>query len=315
MKIKMASGTYRRKLFAWVKITRLQFYPMTWLAYSLGALAQSVVAGRFNLRLYLLGYLVLFLIEFCTILANEYFDYDSDRQNINFSTFTGGTRALVEGNLTFREVRIGIFVALAMVAVPGYILIRSAESDSQATFLIMVILGIFLGLGYTVPPLKFSYRGAGEIVVGFTHSTYVILCGFVFQGGHWSNPVPWLLSVPLFFAVFAANILAGIPDRQADRAVSKLSVAVMLGPRLAAILAGCFVGAAFLSGALLRYLRLFPVPLWYWGLLVLPHGLFLIWFLLRFLRSDHLDGRINGILALALSYIIWFGLLPIVAIW
>ena len=119
VKIKMASGTYRRKLFAWVKIARLQFYPMTWLAYSLGALAQSVVVGRFNLRLYLLGYLVLFLIEFCTILANEYFDYDSDRQNMNFSTFTGGTRALVEGNLTFREVRIGIFVALAMVAVPG----------------------------------------------------------------------------------------------------------------------------------------------------------------------------------------------------
>jgi 1,4-dihydroxy-2-naphthoate octaprenyltransferase len=311
----MASGTNGEKLFAWVKIARLQFYPMTWLAYSLGAVAQSVVSGRFSLGIYLLGYLVLFLIEFCTILANEYFDYESDRQNLNFSTFTGGTRALVEGKLSFREVRTGIFIGLAMIPVPVYFLIRFAESGSPSTFLFLIILGLFLGLGYTVPPLKFSYRGAGEIVVGFTHSAYVILCGFVFQGGYWSDPAPWLLSVPLFFAVLAANILAGVPDRQADQAVLKRSVAVIFGPRPAVLFTICFVCAAFLSGALLGYLRLFPVPLLCWGLIVLPHSLILLWSLLRFLRSDRLDGRINGILALALSYIIWFGLLPIIAIW
>jgi 1,4-dihydroxy-2-naphthoate octaprenyltransferase len=311
----MAFGTIGEKLFAWLKITRLQFYPMTWLAYSLGALAQSVVSGRFSFQSYLLGYLILFLIEFCTILANEYFDYESDRRNLNFSTFTGGTRALVEQKLTFREVRTGIFVALALIPLPGYFLISSAESGSFVTFLFLIILGLILGLGYTVPPLKFSYRGVGEIVVGFTHSTYVILCGFVFQGGYWKDPVPWFLSVPLFLAVLGANILAGIPDRQADQAVSKLSIAVIFGPRAAAIFAICFVCAAFLAGALLGYLRLFPVPLWCWGLLVLPHGFLLLRSLLRFLRSDRLDGRINGILALALSYIIWFGLLPIIAIW
>jgi len=288
---------------------------MTWLAYSLGALAQSVVSGRFSLRIYLLGYLVLFLIEFCTILANEYFDYESDRQNVNFSTFTGGTRVLVEEKLSFREVRTGILIGLAMIPVPGYLLIRSAESVSPSTVLFLLILGLFLGLGYTVPPLKFSYRGAGEIVVGLTHSAYVILCGFVFQGGNWKDPAPWLLSVPLFFAVLAANTLAGIPDRQADRAILKRSVAVIFGPCLATLFAICFVCAAFLSGALLGYLRLFPVPLSYWGLLVLPHGLVLVWSLFKFLRSDRLDGRINGILGLALSYIIWFGLLPIIAIW
>jgi 1,4-dihydroxy-2-naphthoate polyprenyltransferase len=312
----MAYGITGEKLFAWVKIARFQFYPMTWLAYSLGAVAQSVVSGRFSIRIYLLGYLVLFLIEFCTILANEYFDYESDRQNKNFSTFTGGTRVLVEEKLSFREVRTGILIGLAMIPVPGYLLIRSAEKEgSPSAFLFLLILGLFLGLGYTVPPLKFSYRGAGEIVVGFTHSAYVILCGFVFQGGYWKDPVPWLLSVPLFFAVLAANTLAGIPDRHADRAVLKRSVAVIFGARPAVLFAICFVCAAFLSGALLGYLRLFPVSLSYWGLLVLPHCLLLLWSLFRFLQSDCLDGRINGILGLALSYIIWFGLLPIIAIW
>ena len=311
----MTSNKEGSKFMAWLKIARLQFYPMTWLAYSLGAFAQSAVSGRFSLRIYLLGYLVLFLIEFCTILANEYFDYESDRQNVNFSTFTGGTRVLVEERLSFREVRTGILIGLAMIPVPGYLLIRSAERGSPSTFLFLLLLGLFLGLGYTVPPLKFSYRGAGEIVVGFTHSAYVILCGFVFQGGYWKDPAPWLLSVPLFFAVLAANTLAGIPDRRADRAVLKRSAAVIFGSRLAALFAICFVCAAFLSGALLGYLRLFPVPLSYWGLLVLPHSLLLLRSLFRFLRSDCLDGRINDIIGLSLSYIIWFGLLPIIAIW
>ena len=34
--------------------------------------------------------------------------------------------------------------------------------------------------------------------VGFTHSFTVILCGYVFKGGNWNDPFPWLVSLPLF---------------------------------------------------------------------------------------------------------------------
>lgn len=301
------------KVLAWLRITRLQFYPMTWIAYTMGSVAYSAASGKLNLVLYLLGYLILFLIELCTILANEYFDYPSDRNNTNFSIFTGGTRVLVEGQLTFGEVRSGILIVLATIPVFGFILLKISAGVSQSSIAVLLFVGLLFGMGYTVPPLKFSYRGLGELVVAGTHSLYVILCGFVFQGGLWNDPLPWLLSVPLFFAVLAGNTLAGVPDRKADLAVMKKSVAVMLGSRAAVLLAIWSVCMAFFSAVALLNLQVIRMSPFYWWLLVLPHGLVLLYFLIKLLRSNDFDKRIDVMMALALGYIIWFGLLPLIS--
>ena len=302
------------KFLAWLRITRLQFYPMTWLAYTLGSVAYSAAWGKLNLVFYFLGYLILFLIELCTILANEYFDYPSDLKNANFSMFTGGTRVLVQGHLSFGDVRNGILIILATIPVFAFVLLKISAGVSQSAIAILLFCGLLFGLGYTVPPLKFSYRGVGELVVAATHSLYVILCGFVFQGGLWKDPLPWLLSIPLFFAVLAGNTLAGIPDRQADLAVMKKSIAVMFGSRLAILVAIWSVCMAFLTAIALVNLQVIRLSPFYWWLLVFPHGLVLLYFLLRLLRSNDFDRRIDVIMALALGYIIWFGLLPLISL-
>ena len=310
----MTTDKRRGKGVAWLKITRLQFYPMTWLAYTMGAVAYSATSGKLNIVLYLCGYLILFLIELCTILANEYFDYPSDLKNDNFSMFTGGTRVLVQGDLSFGEVRNGILLILCTIPVFGFILLRISAAASQSAIALLLFSGLLSGLGYTVPPLKFSYRGVGELVVAATHSLYVILCGFVFQGGLWKDPLPWLLSIPLFFAVLAGNTLAGIPDRQADLGVMKKSIAVMFGSRFAVLLAIWSVCMAFLSAIALVRLEVIRMSAFYWWLLVLPHGLVLLYFLLRLLRSNDFDRRVDAIMALALGYIIWFPLLPLISL-
>jgi 1,4-dihydroxy-2-naphthoate octaprenyltransferase len=309
----MASDKKAGNLLAWLRITRLQFYPMTWLAYTMGAVAYSAASGELNLVPYLLGYLILFLIELCTILANEYFDYPSDRNNQNFSIFTGGTRVLVEGQLSFGEVRSGIIIILATIPVFGFLLLKISAGVSQSAIASLLFVGLLFGLGYTVPPLKFSYRGVGELVVAGTHSLYVIICGFVFQGGLWQDPLPWLLSIPLFFAVLAGNTLAGIPDRQADLAAMKKSIAVMFGSRVAVLLAIWSVCMAFFSAIALLNLQVIRLSPFYWWLLVLPHGLALLYFLLKLLRANDFDKRIDVIMAVALGYIIWFGLLPLIS--
>jgi 1,4-dihydroxy-2-naphthoate octaprenyltransferase len=218
---------------------------------------------------------------------------------------------LVEGKLGFAAVRMGIWVSLILAVGFGYLLIRIDEQASSFSIVLLILVGLFLGLGYTVPPLKFSYRGLGEVTVAFTHSLYVILCGYVFQGASWSDPLPWVLSIPLFWATLAAIILAGIPDRLADREVSKKVFTVLWGPRKAVLLASFFACLASLSGFLLSYLQIIHGPSSRLILFAIPHGILLLLALFKLIQSGNYDRRIDGIMALALSHIIWFGLIPL----
>jgi 1,4-dihydroxy-2-naphthoate polyprenyltransferase len=97
----------RRKLASWLKALRLQFYPMTWLAYGVGALAAASGGEGLQPAPFWLGLACLFLIEVATVFSNEMLDFESDRRNPNHGPFTGGSRVLVTGELGFGEVRRG----------------------------------------------------------------------------------------------------------------------------------------------------------------------------------------------------------------
>ncbi len=186
----------RRKLASWLKAIRLQFYPMTWLAYTIGALAAATITGAIDVAAFWWGLLCLFFIEVGAVLANEQFDFETDRLNRNFGPFTGGSRVLATGALSFREVRQGLAAALALALVSALALIAGTGASGASAVPLLVAMTV-LALGYTVPPVKLCYRGLGELDVGLTHSTGVIVAGFVFQGGRWSMGLPWLLSLPL----------------------------------------------------------------------------------------------------------------------
>ena len=96
---------------AWLAALRLQFYPMTWVAYTVGAFAASV-GTPMAVAPYMIGYLVLFLLEAATVLLNEWFDFDSDRRNRNAGLFTGGSRVLVDGRLDRNAMRKGIGLSI-----------------------------------------------------------------------------------------------------------------------------------------------------------------------------------------------------------
>jgi len=89
---------------------------MTWMAYTVGALGAASASGDWNPWVYWLGYACLFFLEAATVFTNDWFDYESDRCNRHYGPFTGGSRVLVDRNLSFRELRVGIVMSLMAAA-------------------------------------------------------------------------------------------------------------------------------------------------------------------------------------------------------
>jgi putative NADPH-quinone reductase/1,4-dihydroxy-2-naphthoate octaprenyltransferase len=299
-----------KKATAWLQALRLQFYPMTWLAYGMGALAATEPAGAVLPVAFGWGLACLFFIEVAAVLTNERYDLDTDRLNRNFGPFTGGSRVLVDGKLSAREIGYGIAAALGLAAASGAALMGAIGPNLSALLALLVLT--VMALGYTAPPLELSYRGLGELDVGLTHSLGAVLCGFVFQGGTWSAPGPWLLSLPLGLAVLPSITLSGVPDHDADRLAGKGSLAVRAGmPGAYLIAAICTV----LSAAAAVTLAHAPgVAQAFAGIEygVLPHAALLLVLLAAHLQRDAGARRIDALMAVALSYILWFALVPLV---
>jgi 1,4-dihydroxy-2-naphthoate octaprenyltransferase len=301
---------FLHKSAAWLKAMRLQFYPMTWLAYTVGALAAFPVDGVFGNPLFWLGYLYLFLLEVATVLINEVVDFPSDRDNRFFSTFTGGSRVLVEGLLSLRELRTGIAVSLvAFVATSAWLLYLVPTGTAAAASVLGVMT--ILAIGYTAPPLKLCYRGLGELDVAVTHSVGVILCGYVFLGGAWNDASPWLLGLPLLLAIVPSITLSGIPDLEADAAAGKRTLAVRLGQRGALML--CLIFTVLAAGAALMAQVMDLAAGAFAGIayVVIPHATLLAWLLYKRIESGKPPGRIDGLMAASLTYVLWFALFPL----
>ncbi len=295
---------------AWLQIMRPQFYVFPWLALTTGALAAVHLGGRpWHWGAYLLGWAAAWLLEFIAVLTNEIHDFPTDQANRNGGPFTGGSRALVQGVLSLEQVRAGRRVALGCL---GLVAVAFALLAPQGVGPVLTFLaaGVTLGMGYTAPPLRLVTRGLGELNVAFTHSALVVLCGYISQGGAFNDPAPWLIAVPIFFAVLPSITLAGFPDFESDAAHGKRTLAVRFG-RAAAVK---FALVAAVLAAVLRLAFASQVAglSWVDGLMLLHAGGLAV-ALLRYLRQPR-AGRIDALLVIGLSFMVWFALAPLLQI-
>lgn len=301
----------KQKTAAWCRAAHLQFYPITLMAYALGAVAGSWPVADMHTKAFLFGYAALFFIEFAAVLINDFFDFESDRVNQNTGVFSGGTPVLVSGRLTFGEIKVGITLALMLAALSAVALAGASRVVPHRLVALLFVAALVLAVGYTAPPLKLGYRGLGEILVAFMHGPFMVLCGYAFQSGTVLDPWPWLLGVPLFLSMLPAVILAGIPDRLADHFAKKRTLAVILGPERAAKLASWLACLALLA-ALVQWGHPHIGRTFIAGvILALPNALLLLSAIATLVRSNHFDRRIDSILALAFVYTLWFGLIPL----
>jgi putative NADPH-quinone reductase/1,4-dihydroxy-2-naphthoate octaprenyltransferase len=293
----------RRRAFAWLRALRLQFYPLTFLAYLLGALA---ALRPLDMKAFWLGYAMLFCVEAATVFGNELIDEPSDRRNRHYGPFSGGSRVLIEGKLSRVALQAGS-VAASTVAL-GLLTILGAYHAASSVTVTLLGATSALAVGYTLPPLRLCYRGLGEITVALTHGFGALYAGYLLQQGDLGATVPLALSICLAAAILPSILLAGVPDAEADRRSGKRTLAVLLGvPRTCALAAAMVALSAVLpTGFLLAGMPHLQALA---GVAPL-HAAAILCLMGR--RGHTLDRpqRIDLLLVASLSYILWFVLLP-----
>lgn len=196
--------------------------------------------------------------------------------------FTGGSGVLPDGLLTVREMLAASVLCFATTICIGLYLTYTCGG----TVLILGLIGMASSVFYTMPPIKFGYRGYGELGLLINFGPVIVLGSYFVQAGHlvWE---PLLVSFILGFMMWSMIIINEIPDYEADRKGGKNNLVVIFGRKTAVGLYGGGLALAYLTPLVGIYFQLLsPYTLLAW--MSLP----LAWRSLKFL-TRHLDDPIR----------------------
>lgn len=179
------------------------------------------------------------------------------------SPFTGGSRVIQDGLLSRGRMIAYVVALLAGCAVIGLGLMAL---HGWVVLAFGLVMGALL-LAYHLPPLRLNHRGFAEVMVGVMFGIAPVGMATWLQAGQ-VDGATLLVSLPIALWVMGILLVNEVPDRVADRAVGKTTLAVLVGPRRAL---RALVGLAMAAVIVLVGLTVAGIlPLW--GL-VLPGGL------------------------------------------
>ena len=214
---------------AWVKASRLpsQLYILTPLL--AGQLYALRLGYPWDWVVFILVHVFGLCLQLFIVFANDLADYPADRNNRWFTLFSGGSRVLVDGQLSSRSLRWGAWImGLGTLTFAGILAVRVGHIGLGK----LGVLGILLLLMYSFRPVRLNYRGGGEWLQMLGTAVILPLFGWLAQAGTFRG-FPFALLGVLAPTMLACAIGTSLPDEWGDRASGKNSAAVFFGQRKA----------------------------------------------------------------------------------
>ncbi len=166
------------------------------------------------------------LAQLFIVFANDFADREGDAKNTTYNQFSGGSRVIPEGKLSAGALRTAAIVALSALSA----LALAALLLGHGPWLLAGTAATALLLwAYSFPPLRYAYRGGGEVLQGLGVGVVLPLVAFATQSGGDFASMRWLALAPMFVLGVAGNILTALPDHPADKAADKRSYPVSRG--------------------------------------------------------------------------------------
>ena len=214
---------------AWIKAARPLAQaniipPLLW-----GQAIAFAQTGAFSVQWLLWALLFGVLDQLLIVFTNDVSDRATDAQNTSPTPFSGGSRVLVEGELSVRALSGAALVSFAALAALGAYLALIRE---RPLLLPLIAAGVLLVWAYDLPPLRLSYRGGGEVIQGLGIGVILPLSGYYLQVGT-LLAFPLQVLIPAFILGFAGHITTALPDVESDRRAAKHTYPVRHGVKRA----------------------------------------------------------------------------------
>lgn len=181
--------------------------------------------------------------QLLTHFSNDYFDREADSMNATPTPWSGGSRVLVDGEVSPRAARNAMRLAGAIAAILFVVLTVRSGGASDLTALVAVAL--VLSWAYSSPPARLHARGLGEGIGALLLALVTPMVGLLAAGGR-ITPAAVLALAPLALFQFAMLVAVSLPDRRGDAAAGKRTLAVRWGGEAAARVAASSIGLGFL---------------------------------------------------------------------
>jgi len=253
-------------LTGWWRLSRIPFLSVGILPLILGFVLAWRRGYQGPLGLYLLSFITVLFIMWMTYYLGEWNDLEGDRLNQNFNAFSGGSRALVKGLLPPQvALYLGYGCLMGAMVMGLWLYVRYRTGPWT---LLLGGIGVFSGFFYSGRPIRWAYRGLGEILIGFCYSWLPIATGFYLFSGFFNQEI-FFLSIPVGLSIFNVILINEFPDEEADRKIGKKNLVVRFGKERMAEL---YLGISILVGfSFLKVILLFGrTPIWFLLLSIFP---------------------------------------------
>jgi 1,4-dihydroxy-2-naphthoate octaprenyltransferase len=256
----------------WIRNARNTALPQSVLPAVL-AVCMASQAGEFSIGLGLLAVAGVISGHLGLNLWDDYFDYKAKGTEFRDAMARKGFRAriakchyITSGQATLRQLLAAciVFSAVAL-AIAGVIYLFRGN-------FILWLAGItaVAGISYSGAPLRLSYHGMGEILIGMIFGPLLMTGVYYSACGHFDRPVLFV-SIPVGLLVMNIVYTHAIMDYEPDKEAGKMTLAVLLKDKR--LMLGCSfillvtvfaciiwgVAAHYLSAGYLLTLLLFPL--------------------------------------------------------
>ncbi|GHT17989.1 1,4-dihydroxy-2-naphthoate octaprenyltransferase [Bacteroidia bacterium] len=220
-------------------------------------------------------------------LFDDYFDYRVKKSDFRERLAHRGIRArihkcpyLVSGQATVNQLFMACLVIGGIAALFGVVILYFRG----ITVLYIAASALVLGVEYSGAPLRLSYRGLGEVVIGLMFGPLSMLGVYFSACGHldWNT---LFVSVPIGLLVANIIYVHSIMDCEPDREVGKMTFAGLLKSKTAMLVAlAVLLVLAF--GLLVLGVASGKLSFWYLlTLLTLPMAAYLFFLMVQFVKN------------------------------